>query len=383
LVALTPALFAAGPEHQAPVENLAAPQAQTDDSAHQSLLAEMWQRRILSNETRSWTAEDLDMLLKVRSAEELGAINLLRRKIDGPLGTLVVSYKPAGARMASLRLTRDGFDRWQFYRSQDAIDYFTFKGVDSGLSFRLEDLDGRKLFDANGRLTAAGDDVYNRALANMPTWWKLPQTGEIWGTRPPSQAKSPSQAKPAEDPSSLPVTVGPEHAAIAQQAYAQAGQSYAPQLRVTDFGRVRVVMEHEPHNGDDAYVVIVTKEKDKPAARRELRRQLPQLGVIPFDKVLTVEEKLKAMDKNLAHVAAHTEGRVKWTVDRAAVEKQLRDLLKGKLAVAWVLTAQPPPVEAAPEPEPAPQPEAPKPDAAKPEEPKPDAGAAAPSEAKP
>ena len=75
---------------------------------------------------------------------------------------------------------------------------------------------------------------------------------------------------------------------------------------------------------------------------------------------------------------------MKWTIDRKAVEKQLRDLLKGKLAVAWVLTAQPPAPEPVAEPEPAPQAEAPKAEAPKPEEPKPDAAAdPARSEAKP
>lgn len=354
--ALSAAAFAASDEHRAPVENLAAPQARSKDAARQALLSEMWQRRILSSESQSWDAEDLDLLLKIRAAEQLNAVELLRRRIDGPLGDLAVPYTAPGSSLSLLRLTKAGYERWRFFRSQDAIDYFTDKGVDSGLAFRLVDLDGRKLFDGDGLLTAAGDEVYNRALANLPVWWKLPTSPELFGTRPPSQAKQASQpqAPPALD--AYPVTIGPEHAALMQSLGAKYGRSYQPQLRVTELGRLRVVMEYEPSNagGSDAYIVVVSRKKDKAAARRELEKEVPALGVVPFDKILTVKEKLAGMERNLKRLSKQAGGEL--SLDRSAVEKQLRELLKGKLAVAWVLSNAEPPVEAEPAPQAAPAP---------------------------
>jgi hypothetical protein len=346
------ALAAAEPaDHRRPAPNLAEPRA-GGDAHKQALLSEMWQRRLLSSDSRSWTAEDLDTLMKLRAAEAMGAVDLLKRRTAGALGGFVVPYRPAGSKLTSLRLTKEGFERWRFVRSQDALELFDRKGVGGGLAFQLQDLEGRKLFDSDGLLTAVGDTVYNRIVGNLPVWWKSPHSGEVFGTRPPPKAKPPA------DPMTLPVTIGPEHPALMDRIWRSSwGRPFQPELRRVDMGKLRLVMEHDATGvtATGAYVVVVKRAADKAAARAEFAKRLPDLGAPEPDAVLTVEEKLAAMDRALAELSKRAEPKVQWSVDRAAVERQLRELLEGKLAVVWVL-AGPVPPEPAPEPEPAPAP---------------------------
>ena len=342
-------LLLAGPafadsDHQAPVKSLAEP-SQSVDAQRQSLLAEMWQRRILSSESRSWSAEDLELLLKIRSAEALGAVPLVQRR-GGAAGGSLVPYKAPGDKIQSWRLTREGYGRWQFLRAQEAIDYFERKGADAGQAFHLHDLEGRPLFDSSGMLTAAGDDVYDRALANLPTWWKSPHTGEIFGTRPPPKAA------PAVDPGQLSVTIGPEHAPLVDQQYRAAwGIPYEPVLMRRRLGRLTIVEEHDPRfSGEPKLVAVVRAASDKAAARKEFSRRLPALGPLPAGSLLTKEEKLDSMSRSLTEVERKTGKKGYFSVDAAAVAKQLDADLKGSLCVVYVLlgpapAAPPEPVE--------------------------------------
>ena len=118
------------------------------------------------------------------------------------------------------------------------------------------------MFDSTGMLTAAGDDTYNRALANLPTWWKSPHTGEVFGTRPPPK---PGQV---EDPSSLPVTLGPEHPMIVEQVYSATWRiHYEPVMLKRRMGKLTIIEEHDPrHSGAPHFLAVVRNESDKAAA---------------------------------------------------------------------------------------------------------------------
>ncbi len=170
-------------EHKAPVENIAASAPADVQAQTEATLQEMWQRRILSTDAKRWSPEDLDLLQRMREAERYGAVALLRRR--GGLAGLAVSFKSSPTAPATFKLTREGYERWLTLRSREAIDYFEQKGVLARWVFFLVDLDGRRLFDGGGRLTPKGEYVYDLASVNMPIWWKVPQTGEVFGTRPP------------------------------------------------------------------------------------------------------------------------------------------------------------------------------------------------------
>jgi hypothetical protein len=106
-------------EHRAP-DSLAAPApaqpaAQLDPAQSQALLVEMWQRRVLSSDSRRWSPEDLELLERMRSAERFGAVRALRRR--GSIAGLTVPIKKPGETTAYPRLTREGYDAWHKLRA--------------------------------------------------------------------------------------------------------------------------------------------------------------------------------------------------------------------------------------------------------------------------
>ncbi len=163
--------------HKAPVESLAQPAA----NDRRAILAEMWQRGLLSAQRNAWTSRDMALLERVRRAEARGAVGLLRRRLTILQG-LVVRDRQTG--QVRVRLTRRGFDQYLRLKSQEALDYFESKGVETKWAYWLTDQEGRALFDReNGLLTDAGDELYSRALLNQPVFWRT-QEGSVMGNRP-------------------------------------------------------------------------------------------------------------------------------------------------------------------------------------------------------
>jgi len=100
---------------------------------------------------------------------------------------LAVSSRRAGSSAKRWRLTKEGYEKYLFSRSQDALDYFESKGVDAKWAFSLTDLKGRRLFDGGGLLTEAGESLYARLRAGRKAFWKTP-SGEVMGNRRPPRA---------------------------------------------------------------------------------------------------------------------------------------------------------------------------------------------------
>ncbi|MBI5624573.1 MAG: hypothetical protein HY924_12410 [Elusimicrobia bacterium] len=183
--------------HRAPVPKLS---AGDQGDARRELLSEMWQRRILAADMSQPSPDDLRTLERMRTAEAGGAVEDLRLKAV-PLAGLVAEIALSGQAYKRSVLTKEGYERWLFLRSQDAIAFFEKKGVDAKWVFKLRDMDGRPLFRSGGRLTEAGDKVYTRASLGMKMFWLLP-SGEAMGTRPPPkrQAPAPAVLPPAPPP---------------------------------------------------------------------------------------------------------------------------------------------------------------------------------------
>jgi hypothetical protein len=180
---------AADSSHEAPVPSTA--QRTRQDAQRREILSEMWQRRVLPPDSSRWEPEDLTMLSRIRRADAAGAVRVLRLRVHG-LKDLAVEYHPVGGTVTEWRLTKEGFQRWLFLRSQDALDYFQTRDVLAKTAFQLTDLDGKKLFDKAGQLTEAGEEVYDRVQAGLEARWKMPN-GEVQGSRrhPPGSAKTP------------------------------------------------------------------------------------------------------------------------------------------------------------------------------------------------
>lgn len=185
LIGAAPAAAAPADSHRAPAESLAGKPAAAD--ARQDTLKEMWQRGLLSADMGQWSPDDMALLLRMRHSESLGALGLLRRKFMA-VNEFVVKDRPPGSDKTRIRLTKAGFERYLLLKSQEALTYFEVKGVEAKWAYDLQDLQGRSLFDrGSGLLTEAGEDLYCRALLNLPVFWRA-RTGEVMGNRPPQQA---------------------------------------------------------------------------------------------------------------------------------------------------------------------------------------------------
>lgn len=166
----------------------AEPAIATQDRA--AILTEMWERRILAPDQRAWAPADAQLLGQIRTSEA-EALVYLRKKFGGTRPWTVVRRGPASARRL---LTREGYEKYLFHVTQDAIDYFESKGAGAKWALKFTDWDGRRLFDGDGRLTPAGVTVYTRAELNLEVYWKSPN-GETFGTRrPPASGMNPAPA---------------------------------------------------------------------------------------------------------------------------------------------------------------------------------------------
>jgi hypothetical protein len=165
--------------HKAPAQSLASPAA--DD--RRAILAEMWHRGLVSAERNSWSPQEMALLERMRQAEVRGAVGLLRRHVTVWRG-LVVRDQSAGSMQVHVRLTRRGFDQYLRLKSQEALDYFASKEIETKWAYGLTDQKGRALFDQEkGLLTDAGDELYSRVLLNQPVFWRT-RDGSVMGNRP-------------------------------------------------------------------------------------------------------------------------------------------------------------------------------------------------------
>ncbi|OGR96634.1 MAG: hypothetical protein A2V88_01930 [Elusimicrobia bacterium RBG_16_66_12] len=149
--------------------------------SRRALLEEMWQRRILPPDQKIWSPDDYELLERIRRSEG-DALALLRRRAGG---SRPWTAKPRGGALSGApRLTKEGYEKYLFLLTQDAIVYFESKGADAKTAFKLKDWDGKALFDARGSVTEAGAAVYRRAKLNLEVFWKGPD-GAVFGTRRP------------------------------------------------------------------------------------------------------------------------------------------------------------------------------------------------------
>ncbi len=150
---------------------------------HAAMRIEMWERRILPPDQTVWAPEDARLLEDMRLAE-VEALAYLKNKFGGArLWTAARRGRDPIRRL----LTKEGYDKYIFHLTQDAIEYFESKGAGAKWALKFTDLSGKRLFAGDGRLTPAGVSVYNQAQLKLEVYWKSPN-GETFGTRRPTSA---------------------------------------------------------------------------------------------------------------------------------------------------------------------------------------------------
>ncbi|MBI3550231.1 MAG: hypothetical protein HY078_14425 [Elusimicrobia bacterium] len=162
----------AGPE--TPPPPVAPPSVVTVSS--QQVLAEMRERRIIDKGVETWTADDKDILERARLAENMGAFDFLREARGRRLRGLIVIRKEPGEGRRPL-LTKAGFQEYIFIKSQKARTFFE-KRTDAKFVFGVTTMDGKKIFDNRGLLSADGDFLFNQILGGSIVKWKEPNGTE-------------------------------------------------------------------------------------------------------------------------------------------------------------------------------------------------------------
>lgn len=146
------------------------------DVERQNLLVEMRERMIIPVSSEYWRPEDRVMLEHLRRVEKRDAFELLRGEVGSLRGLVVEHRSPDGRK---LWLTKLGYERYQFLRSQKARQYFEDQGVEASIVFKLKDPLGKRIFTPKGILTPEGDDLYDRASDGLTIRWTDPFSGKI------------------------------------------------------------------------------------------------------------------------------------------------------------------------------------------------------------
>jgi len=156
----------------------------------------MRRRRILAADATRWTPEQYAGLLRMREAEAMGGFDLLRDKLGTLRGYATESPRRAGYR--SLWLTDEGYQKFIFLLSQDALAYFQSRGAEAKFVFKLKGVNGRRLFDGGtGLLTQDGVELYHRVRRKLPAFWRYPDGAVNGNVRPPKElGRSASAAFP-------------------------------------------------------------------------------------------------------------------------------------------------------------------------------------------
>jgi tetratricopeptide (TPR) repeat protein len=148
----------------------------------EEILNELKERKAVSPDTIVLGAQDRDLFMQMRFAQEIGAVDFLKDKIKViPNDYFVERITEWGT--YRLLLTKKGFDAYKKLLTKDAIVFFSGKGYDVGKTFKLQSFEGKPLFEKGGVLTFEGMKVYAFALRGARRYYlpgdKVPK--EMYG----------------------------------------------------------------------------------------------------------------------------------------------------------------------------------------------------------
>lgn len=136
-------------------------------------------RHVLPATADVWKPTDEILLARMRQAESSGAFDLLKKNI-GTLNGFVIWHRVGATR--SQMLTKAGYDKYLYFRSQQARAYFEEQDTPPRIVFQIKNMQGEDLFDSAGLLTSAGEELYNRALRGERVRWAA--SGQVMDNAP-------------------------------------------------------------------------------------------------------------------------------------------------------------------------------------------------------
>ena len=94
-------------------------------------------------------------------------MDYLRKKVPSYRGLVLERYTPEGTR---LLLTGDGYKAYTFHATREAVKFFEGQGIGLREIFTLRTLEGAPAFDAGGKLTPEGEELWRRSSPVTRTW---------------------------------------------------------------------------------------------------------------------------------------------------------------------------------------------------------------------
>jgi len=131
------------------------------------MLAELLLRQAIDARKTALLPDDIKLFKTMKAAEIGGAVDFLKARAPSFRGLTVEKKNPEGSK---LLLTGAGYKAYNFYATRDAVKFFEAQGVGLREIFKLRALNGAPLFDAAGKLTAEGEDVWRKAAPGEKTW---------------------------------------------------------------------------------------------------------------------------------------------------------------------------------------------------------------------
>jgi len=138
----------------------------------EQMLEELKLRKAVDEKTTALQPDQEKLFKAIKAAEIGGAVEYLRKTVPAWRG-LVLERKVGGD--TKLLLTGPGYKAYVYHATKDAVKTFEGKGIGLREIFQLRNLAGAPLFDAAGKLTPEGEEVWrgSATAAGAKTWLTL------------------------------------------------------------------------------------------------------------------------------------------------------------------------------------------------------------------
>lgn len=113
------------------------------------------------------SAEDLKLFKNIRAAELAGGVDYVRAKAPSAKGLIAQRKAGEGSRLV---LTAAGYKTYVFHATRDAIKFLEGEGIGLREMFQLRTLAGDKAFDAAGKLTPEGEELWRTSAKGQKNW---------------------------------------------------------------------------------------------------------------------------------------------------------------------------------------------------------------------
>ncbi|MDR1684295.1 MAG: tetratricopeptide repeat protein [Elusimicrobiota bacterium] len=128
------------------------------------------ERNIIDTFAASFSPMDLNTLKKILSVERDNGIGYLSSRYNGRIPSGFVVERDLGKIYVRLMLTLPGYNALISQFSSDAKTFFLNQDIFAADIFKLRDLDGKDIFDEEGRLTTEGLRAYSRAATGVKSY---------------------------------------------------------------------------------------------------------------------------------------------------------------------------------------------------------------------